>query len=280
MWPTFMSVKTSESDVEFDLSKLRVLVTRPQSQSESLVAALLEANAIPISYPTIRLEAPPSWRDFDAAVHAVVTRTPPPYDWIVFTSPSAVRFSLAHAPALQSALSVRALSEAPHVAAVGEQTARVLRDHGVAVALVPEDQRQEGLIAALGSAPCGLRILFPQALGGRELLRDVLQNLGAAVDVVAVSQTTAVSLPDPPPDFDIAIFASPSAFRSFMQGRSASDLLDRAVAAIGPTTASAIRAAGVTVDVVPQTPSVLDLIRAIASWQRGRSPAPKTTMSS
>ena len=234
----------------------RVLVTRPLEQGAALAATLVAAGAVPVMYPTIALGPPPSWQAFDEAFARLVT-----YAWVVFTSPSAVRFALQRHPALGAAL---ADARAPRVAAVGRETARALNDHGVPVALVPEEQRQEGLVASFGALPAGTRVLFPQALGGRELLAEFLSAHGVSVDVVAVSQTTALPLDGAPPPFDAATFASPSALRAFVAARGAASLQGKLVAVIGPTTAEAARAAGVAVDVVAPAPSVGALVQAIA----------------
>jgi uroporphyrinogen-III synthase len=235
----------------------RVLVTRPIEQAAPLAQALREAGAEPIVYPTIALAPPPSWAPFDAAVVALNS-----YDWIVFTSPSAVRFASERASDLPVALSSAA---APAVAAVGSQTARALRERGIDVALVPDDQRQEGLAAAFASLSIGARVLFPQALGGRELLLETLSQRKVNVDVVPISQTSALSLSSPPPEFDVATFASPSALRAFVAGRGTAALAGKVVAVIGPTTAQAARDAGVTVDVMPPAPSVAALVAALVA---------------
>jgi uroporphyrinogen-III synthase len=254
---------SAESPGPRPLSGWRVLVTRPAEQAGPLAAALVAAGATPVLYPTIALGPPPSWDSFDGAV-ASLSR----YDWLVLTSPSAARFALERAPELLAAL---AAPGAPAVAAVGRETARALTARGVPVALVPDDQRQEGLVqglvasfAALGP---GTRVLFPQALGGRELLRDALVARGAEVDVVPVSQTTALSLAEAPPPFDAAIFASPSALRAYAAARGISSLAGKVVAVIGPTTRAAAEAEGLAVDVMPAAPAVADLVAALAAYR-------------
>jgi len=233
----------------------RVLVTRPVEQGAALAAALAAAGASPVMYPTIALGPPPSWQPFDDAFAALAR-----YAWVVFTSPSAARFALQRHRALGPAL---ADARAPRVAAVGQETARALGAHDVPVALVPDEQRQEGLVSAFGALPAGTRVLFPQALGGRELLAEALASHGVLVDVVPISQTTALSLDAPPPPFDAATFASPSALRAFVAGRGAPALQGKVVAVIGPTTATAASAAGVAVDVVAPSPSVESLVQAL-----------------
>jgi len=125
----------------------------------------------------------------------------------------------------------------------------------------------EALLAALpppdAGAP-GARILFPQALGGRELVRDELARRGYAVDVVAVSQTIARDLTEPPPAFDVATFASPSALRAFVERLGGGRLAEARVAVIGPTTAATAAVLGVRVDAMPSNPNVASLVQCLS----------------
>jgi uroporphyrinogen-III synthase len=244
------------------LAGWRVLVTRPAEQAAPLASALRDEGAEPILYPTIEVGPPASWAAFDATASALSS-----YSFIVFTSPSAARFAVGRRAQLVRDL---ATPGAPVVAAVGAETARALTAQGIAVKVVPEDQRQEGLVAAFASVPAGARILFPQAVGGRELLAEALAARGVVVDVVAVSQTTPLPLEAPPPPFDVATFASPSALRAFVAGPGAGAraLAGKIVAVIGPTTQAAARAAGIATDVVPATPSVAALVAALVSHRR------------
>jgi uroporphyrinogen III methyltransferase/synthase len=251
------SAAAPESDA---LAGWRVLVTRPREQARALADALRALGGEPILYPTIELAPPPSWDALDAALARAGE-----YAWVVFTSPSAARFTYARA------VDIGARDRLPEmrVAAVGAETARALEALGLTVALVPADseQRQEGLVAALAQAglSAGTRVLFPQTLGGREHLRDVLVARGCVVDVVAVSQTLPVRDLRPPPPFEAATFASPSALRAFVACWGAAPLAARAVAVIGPTTADAARALGVRVDAMPSVPNMPALARALAA---------------
>jgi uroporphyrinogen-III synthase len=240
-----------------------VLVTRPREQVAPLADALRALGAEPVPYSTIELAPPPDWGALDRALGEADS-----YEWLVFTSPSAVRFTCARADERRARIPLGV----PLVAAVGAETARAAQAEGLHVTVVPDggDQNQEGLLAALGELEPGTRVLFPQAVGGRELLRDALVARGCVVDVVPVSQTLPVPDLAPLPPFDAATFASPSALRAFVARWGAPALARVAVAVIGPTTAAAARDLGVRVDAMPEAPSMPALAAALGAHRASR----------
>lgn len=220
---------------------------------EEWVAAFRAAGAVPVRYPTIVAVPLPSSDKIDGVLAALGS-----YDWIVFTSQTAVRFVLARLPGRLLPRDLR-----PSIAAVGKKTAQAIEAGGGRVARLPVDSRQEGLVDALSDLPTETRVLLPMAEGGRTLLQTALRSRGCVVDVVSVYRTQPrADWPSLPP-FDVATFASPSALRAFMNGPGLDRLTGKTVAVIGATTAEVAASHGLAT-VVAESPSVEHVIRAIA----------------
>jgi uroporphyrinogen III methyltransferase/synthase len=255
------------------LSGRRILVTRPREQAADLVEQLEALGAEAIEAPMIRI-APPE----DPTPLAEAAVQPDAFDWIVFTSPNAVDAFMKSL--LEQHGDVRAL-KGPRLCAIGTGTAERLAKHAIKADLVPADFRAEGVVAALkDSGPIeGTRVLFPRADIARELVADQLRQAGAWVtDVVAYRTVLDETAREGEPDVygmllernvDVVTFTSPSAVRNFARmfgEEQATDLLQHTtVAAIGPTTADAVRQLGVAVAIQPDMATISTFVRAIAA---------------
>jgi uroporphyrinogen-III synthase len=236
------------------LAGLRVLITRPQGDSaDEWAAAFAAASAIPLCYPTVRIVPTASWQELDAAIGKLGS-----YDWLVFTSQTAVTLTLGRLPGRRFPSDMRA-----RIAAIGPTSARTIENGGGRVALLPVDSRQEGLVEEFRTLAAETRVLFPQAAGARPWLVDRLRERGCAVDVVSVYKTEPRPDLPPPPTFDVATFASPSALRAFLAGLGQPALAGKTVAVIGPTTAREATTNGLH-PVVSRSPDVDGLVLAIA----------------
>jgi uroporphyrinogen-III synthase len=236
------------------LAGLRILLTRPEGDGvDEWSAAFARAGAVPIAYPTVSILPPESWQAVDEAIVRLET-----YDWLIFTSQTAVVFFARRLPTGRFSSDLRV-----KIAAVGKSTAQLVERKGGKVGLVPEDSRQEGLAVALRALPAGTRVLFPLAAGGRTFLAESLRAQGNVVDIVTMYRTEPKPDLSLPPEFDVAVFASPSALRGFIQHLGAPALAEKTIAVIGPTTAREAEICGLPV-VVAESRGVDALVFAIS----------------
>lgn len=242
------------------LSGRRVLVTRHWPE---LMTGLASQGAIASEVPLIELRPPSDPRPLDAAL-ADLGR----YDWMVFTSANAVE-----AVSTRMAALAVALPAGVSLASVGPATTEAVGAAwpGAHVSVEPvADFRAAALVAAFDRAlVLGRRVLLPVSDRAAETVSRGLTARGALVDRVVAYRTVSADggqalarmLRD---GVDAAVFASPSAVEAFAAFAGAEGRTVPA-AVIGPTTAEAARAAGLTVLAVAQPSTVEGLLAALAT---------------
>jgi uroporphyrinogen-III synthase len=201
------------------------------------------------------------------------------YDWLVFTSANAVE---------SVASRCRALGVAPppavRIASVGPATTGAIQEAwpAAAVAIQPvEDFRGAGLVEAFAraggstdAALAGSRILLPVSDRARDTVETGLTALGAHVDRVVAYETAPVSSGEGLREalqrrLDAIVFASPSAVEAFHEA--AGGTAERVpVVAMGPTTAEAAHAAGMSVHAVAQPSTTEGVAEALLRMLSGR----------
>lgn len=174
---------------------MRVWVTRDEPENGPLSTALRARGLTPVLEPVIerRLVCDP------AQAIGSLSRN----DWLVLTSPFAIK-------AVRSCDAARV----PHVAVVGEPSARLARSYGLRVELVSPDGHGAGLFTELSTQvasgtvcyPRSARVSTPKAWHGVELRSPVLYDTFARtydrtvvgrVDVVAAASPSAVQVVGP-----------------------------------------------------------------------------------
>ncbi|HEY0191341.1 MAG TPA: uroporphyrinogen-III synthase, partial [Kofleriaceae bacterium] len=165
----------------------------------------------------------------------------------------------------------------PEVWAVGPATARALADAGIPARLPAGARDGASLAAAViaDRALRGRRVLVPRAEAGRDELVDALRAAGAEVDAVAAYRTVAAPGDHPAIAHGLALLRAGDAAVCAMfapsQVAALVDLLGPLAAlatrfaAIGQTTAAALRAAGVTRLVVADAATPERLANAVAA---------------
>ncbi|MFV2044426.1 MAG: uroporphyrinogen-III synthase [Anaerolineales bacterium] len=250
------------------LNSRRIVVTRPETQSASLIEALRQRGAVPIPFPVIRIEPLADVPGLERALCNLAG-----YDWLVFTSVNGVQILWEWLRRLN--ISPQTVLE-QDVAAIGPATADELRARGVSTIFVPEDYVGEALGEGIPQA-AGKRILLPRAAGSRPALARILTGRGAEVDEFALyraiqAEATPETLAQLTAGVDAITFTSPSTVRHFTTILTSAflnplDLPGAPVAAcIGPITAEAAEQAGYLTEVVAETYNVEGLLKALVQF--------------
>ncbi len=239
----------------------RVVVTRATRQAAELSDRLAEHGAEIVEFPVIEItrqradELPPA---------ASLSR----FDWLVLTSVNGVERLFAQLA--EAGRDVRELAGV-RLAAIGPATRASIEARGLRVEAQPMEYRAEALVDALGEVG-GQRVLVARARDARDVLPRELTARGAHVEVCALYDTVQ---PDPLPDvalldrIDIVTFTSASTVRNFAEiaGDHGRVVLARSVvAAIGPITAEALAAIGVTATVMPGEYTIPALVEAVVAY--------------
>ena len=208
---------------------------------------------LPLSMPLIQLRP-------ELAAGDIVMRARE-FDWLVVTSPSAVRCLLV--TLRECAVDVRSL---PRILACGPGTLRELKAAGLVPAALPEkDFGAKGLLAV--ARTCigkGDRVLRVRSDKAGPVLADSLREQGAVVEDVCLYRN------DPLPQdsllpFDTVFFASSSAVTAFVVAWGVEALADKTVLAIGKPTAKALKALGISDVIVGPEATVKSAIGCLAA---------------
>jgi uroporphyrinogen-III synthase len=242
------------------LSGRRVVVTRPEGQSEELCDRLRVMGAEPITFPVIAIAAPEAGGPLDQAI-AHLDR----YDWVIFTSVNGVEQFWDRLTGMRTPLDTSPIRG--KVAAIGPTTAGALTERGVVVDLMPDEYRAEAILDEIGDV-AGQCVLLPRADIARPALAKGLRAMGAAVDEVAAYHTVPGQ---PSPDafdalragVDVITFTSSSTVRNFLALTKGRDYGEPLVACIGPVTADTARESGLRVDVVAEEYTIEGLLDAL-----------------
>jgi uroporphyrinogen III methyltransferase / synthase len=249
----------------------RIVVTRSREQAGELVEMLEELGAAPITAPAIRIAPTDEPEALDRAIAEIGG-----FDWVVFTSANGVDAFMRRL--LDGPGDVREL-KGIRICTIGPSTSGRLARYGIKVDLTPGEYRAEAIVEALRERAevAGKRFLLPRADIAREVLADELRRHGAeVVEVVAYRTLQEAGTRDGDPDIyrmlldrqiDAVTFTSASTVRNFarMLGEEpAADLLkDTTVASIGPVTAEAAQALGISTSVMPSEYTIPALVQAL-----------------
>jgi len=275
-----------------------VVVTRAVEQARELITRLEGFGAEVLLVPTVSFADPEDTVILDATLRSLDR-----IDWILFTSENAVKYFVRRARALGIALDKSKVGT--KIAAVGPATATAASSEGLAVDYIAKRHNGEALAKELRPELTGKRILLPHSdLAKDDLTRLLGEFAGQVIEVVAYRTVSPGSTTAAPTgrirgtekpvdraaealsrirsgDADVISFASPSAFRNFAEliGAEAMRVLSESAkfAAIGPTTARAIREDGWNVAIESSESTSDGLGDAIAAYFERESLGVKTS---
>lgn len=158
------------------LQGVRVLVTRAEEQADSFADLLQERGATTIERALLAVGPASDYSELDKAINQLAQ-----YQWIIFASQNAVKFTLQRLKAL--GLPAQALSQC-QLASIGPATSNCLAEEGLSVAFQPTAYVAETLVAEFQQQVnlAGQRLLWPKTNIGRLLIADGLRAAGAQVD--------------------------------------------------------------------------------------------------
>jgi uroporphyrinogen III methyltransferase/synthase len=249
-----------------------VLVPRAREQAGAFSALLRARGAEPLEVPTIAIRPLGSTSELDLAVERLVVGG---YDWLVLTSVNGVAAvrgrmeALGHGPDALRARGTR-------VAAIGPATEAALRNFGLVPALVPP----VATTAALGEAfPTGSgEVLLARADIASPELGVILRAKGYRTHDVAAYRTVPLDRLEEAArrrldagEVDWLAFTASSTVQGFARAYGGPPPGGVRVAAIGPVTAAAARAAGMRVDATASEHTIPGLVAAI---ERATAPLP------
>jgi uroporphyrinogen-III synthase len=249
------------------LAGLTVLVPRARGQAGGFSRLLRERGAEALEVPAIEIRPVASTAELDRAVQELAEGR---YDWLVLTSVNGVAALRDRAEALRRAGVVPRWigSGRARVAAVGPATEAALRELGVAPDLVPAVATTTAL--GLAFPPGSGDVLLARADRANPELGVALRAKGWRTREVVAYHTVPVGELDPATrrrldrgEVDWVAFTASSTVEGFVRGYGGPPPSGVRVAAIGPVTAGAARAAGMRVAATATQHTIPGLVAAI-----------------
>lgn len=261
-----------DSNQLMPLKNKTIVITRTLEQSEESAEIFQKLGAEVLTFPTLAITPPDSWKDFDSVVSKQSK-----IDFIIFTSAHSVKMFVKRC----EDLSVKFDFNRIKVVAVGSKTSGVCQKNNVPVHIIPKEFSGEGVIDELGDYDLQGKLIFiPRSAIGREELPEGLKRRGAKIKTASVYNIGLPSdenineykekLRNSRPD--LFVFTSPSTFQNFLEIQSIADPVDYfnnyIVAVIGPTTKAAVEKRKVKVNIIPREYTIDGLVNSIVEFYK------------
>ena len=245
----------------------RILVTRAREQASAFSEMIEAAGGEAWEAPTITIDYKEESNELADAV-----KKSGEYDWIIFTSVNGVHSFFKAMK--KNNCDIRTLGKAK-ICAIGPKTREVLENKGLLVEAMPEKFVAESVIECLKPLlQPGERILLPRSDLARDVLVDVLKQMGMIVDEVIAYRTKKVDrfnaeIIEKIKDKSIKIvtFTSSSTVKNFMSFIEDKSILEGIkLASIGPITSKTLKEFGFEPDIEAEEYTIKGLYDAIVAY--------------
>lgn len=242
---------------------MKALVTRSHEGNAELVPKLKALGIETVPLDILQFLPPEDWSHVDISLSRLHA-----YDWLLFTSPTGVRFFAQRMGLLGHTMM---WDGPPKVGAVGERTAAALTGHGARVDFTPARFLTVQLAREL-PGPAGRVLMLRSDIADKKTV-DLLKYRGFTVEDLTIYRTKRKPIGDPAPlvAADLVVFGSPSAVESLCAQLSPNDLLkivSKPAACIGPVTAEAARKRGFLHVIQPESQTFDALVDSIGRLAR------------
>ncbi len=239
----------------------RILLTCSRALQDKAAGLVHDYGGRPVCRPLIDLVTTPDALERVRQIES--------YDWVILTSPSAVR---CFGDVIDKAgIDLRRL---PKLVTCGGGTSAAFAEMRLTVDIEPTEHfGAESLIATLRPlAAAGPRVLRLRSDKAGPALAEALREEGAIVDDCVLYHNQPIAYADTP-SFDTVFFASASAVEVFDSQWGVDALSGKTIVAIGKPTVSALAQRGISVDLVPPEATVESSIAAMAAQHVSHSMA-------
>lgn len=252
------------------LKNKTIVITRTLEQSKESAEVFQKLGAEVLTFPTLEITPPDSWKEFDNVVNRQSK-----IDFIIFTSAHSVKMFVKRCEELNLKFDFNRI----RVVAVGSKTSGICEKYNIPVHIIPKEFSSEGVIDELENYDLKDKMIFiPRSAIGREELPEELKKRGARIKTASVYN---IGLPSDEnineykerlrkSDPDLFVFTSPSTFQNFLEIQNIVDPVryfrNYIVAVIGPTTKAALERKKVKVDIIPGEYTIDGLVNSIVEY--------------
>jgi uroporphyrinogen-III synthase len=239
-----------------------VLVTRPKDQAASFVQKLEQYGLNSIVFPTIEIRPVSGWKVPDLSL----------FDGLFFTSPNSVTFFMEQL-LRESPEELKNLQQRK-VWAVGKTTSQDLAQHSVKTEPVPKIADAVTLMEEIDSSTiAGHTFLFLRGTLSLGTIPEVIRKRGGHCTELTVYENLPPSLEESAKikslleqgELSCLSFTSPSTAINFFEAMGTTAIPSGVqIAAIGTTTASALKKLGLHVDIIPESFDAPGFAKAIS----------------